>query len=250
MKWTMMALAMVLTSGCFSPSKNEPELLPKLEESKGQDDPGVGTYLFRIFGVDQPFLALYNAKSAVLSHIYRTQVADKGRDFWQQIKEDMRMTRESRYFAASSALNPSAFLKDPQTGMVGGSFRADVFRGDPAKMSSFGRNILFRVTDVVFQSEVQPPTTTHIFVAAKGEFHAVPLNAQENLLSFTIVDGLPEGRPGNSWLAVQIETDGGLPGNTKMGCVSNYAGKILAGHLTEESEISAICEREGRAGPS
>ena len=249
MKSALVALVILSTYGCFSVSKEQPELLPKLEEEKGPDGLATGAYLFRVFGVEEPFLALYKPATGTLSHIYRAQTTDKAGDFWKVMKEDIRMTRESRYFAASSALNPQAFIKDPQTGRGSGSFRADVFRGDPEKVSVVGRNILFNVNEVIYQSEVKSPeATTHIFVAGAGEFHAVPMTADADLLSFNFVDGLPQGQPGSRWVAIQLEADGNVPGSSKMGCVSNYAGKVLAGTTNEETEISAICERQGRAG--
>jgi len=251
MNLILLGFIAALTSGCFSVSKENPELIPKLEETKSQYDLGRGTYLFRIFGIDQPFLALYNPRTKELSHIYKARISDKGGDFWQRVKEDMRMTRESRYFAISSALSPNAFLSDSGTAKVSGSFRADIFRGDPAKTSNVGRNILFSVVEVVFPTKTKPAkATTHIFIGGDGEFHAIPLNAQSDLLSFDIVDGLQRNSLHDQWLAVHIESDGSMPASTNMGCVSNYSGKILAGTTTEETEISAICVRQGRAGPN
>jgi hypothetical protein len=249
MKSTLLALLILSATGCFSLSKEPPQLLPKLEESKGEDGLTTGTYTFRIFGIDEAFLALYNPSTGRLSHLYRTQATDNAADFWGVLKEDIRMTRESRYFAASSALNPQIFVKDRQTGKGSGSFRADVFRGDPEKMSAVGRNILFNVNEVIYQSENRTKeSTTHILVEGTQEFHAVPVTADGDLLSFNFVDGLPQGRPGRRWISIQLEQDGSVPGSSKMGCVSNFAGKVLAGPLTEETEISAVCERQGRAG--
>jgi hypothetical protein len=249
MKSELLALVILSTYGCFSLSNEQPELLPKFEESADQGDLATGAYLFRIFGFEKPFLALYNPVNGRLSRIYTAQTTDKAGDFWKIMKEDVRMTRESRYFAASSALNPQTFIKDPRTGRGSGSFRADVFRGDPEKMSAVGRNILFSVTEVIYQSEtLAPEQTTHIFVSGAGEFHAVPVTSESDLLSFNIVDGLPLGQSDYRWLAIQLESDGSVPGSSKMGCVSNYAGKVLAGTSIEAAEISAICERRGRAG--
>jgi hypothetical protein len=249
MRSTLLALLILSTSGCFSFSKEQPELLPKLKEPKRGNGLTTGSYTFRIFGIDEAFLALYNPNTGKLSHLYRAQTTNNAADFWKVLKEDIRMTRESRYFAASSALNPDAFIKDKQTGNGNGSFRADVFRGDPEMKSAIGRNILFSVIDVVYQSEnLSPKWNTHILVAGPQEFHAVPFNADGDLLTFNFVDGLPQGSPGMRWISIQLEKDGSVPGSSKMGCVSNFSGKAQAGPSMEETEISAICERQGRAG--
>jgi hypothetical protein len=250
MKLIFLTLTLISLTGCFSLSKDSPELLPKQEDAKGESGSISQPYLFRLFGADQPFLALYNTESGSLSHIYKAQASNKGDDFWQHVEEDSRMTRESRYFAASSAINPGAFIKDPQTGKIGASFRADIFRGDPSKRSLVGRSILFNVIDVVFHSETKlPQATTHIFVAATKEFHAIPLKSNADLLSFTYVEGLPKGQPEKGWLAIELKKGEGVPASTAMGCVGNYSGKILIANSTEEPEINAICDRQGQAGP-
>lgn len=253
MKWKQPPIkALILATflgGCFRQSIDQPLLITKQEDNGPLASMGAGQYVFRIFGTKRAFAALYNPANGNLASIYKILIKGTGEDFWPLVAEDARMTRESRYFAVSRTITPALFPVEP--GPSGVSFRADIFRGNPNLLSVVGRNRLVKIDELIFrQKEVANPAAggSHILVRQADEYHAVPLKADDSLLSFIALEGLTPSQVKANWLAATLEPDAGSPANTSMGCSANYKGTISLPESTPENEIRAYCEKQGRAG--
>lgn len=244
-------LALILAAflaGCFSQVNEQPEMVAKQEDNAPLSSMGAGQYVFRLFGSLRPFAALYDPVDGKLASIYKVVITSSGKDFWPMLAEDGRMTRESRYFAISRTITPSLF--PTEAGPSGVNFRADIFRGSPGMQSILGRNKLVKIEELIFRQDgASAALRSHIIVGQGSEYHAVPVQADRDLLSLLALEGLTTMQKNAAWIAALLESEAGVPANTMMGCSTNYRGTISLPENTPENEIRAFCEKQGRAGP-
>lgn len=238
-KLSPIMVSLVLLTGCLSKPGLEKDLIGKSEGPLTGSQAEIQVY--RIFGKYQGYLADYDPITGALRAVHKVLIGNAGRDFWPTLQEDSRVAREVRYFAVSRIPIPTITEKTE-----GGSFRADLFRGHPVHESAIGHNLLIRITGTRFIAPADKRSGTHIILGDAKEVHAVPQNSSDDLVSFSVVDGIKAND--GVWGQAVLRPAASRPATTAMGCLQNFEGKLLADGSDTDAEFWGVCEKMSQAG--